>query len=49
MLLTMKFGPLPIYVAAPKNTAPSEIAMRYWANAGWLNIRAMSAGASGVR
>ena len=24
--LTMKFGPLPMYVIAPKNTAPIEIA-----------------------
>ena len=28
MALTMKFGPLPMYVIAPMNTAPSEIAMR---------------------
>jgi len=26
---TMKFGALPMYVKAPKNTAPAEIATRY--------------------
>ena len=26
--LTMKFGPLPMYVIAPQNTAPSEIGIR---------------------
>src|SRR5579862_256333 len=28
MALTMKFGPLPMYVHAPKKTAPSETARR---------------------
>ena len=48
MLLTMKFGPLPMYVTAPKNTALIEMAIKYWARAGSVNIRAMSAGTSGV-
>src|SRR5208283_6092546 len=35
MDFTIKFGPLPIYVHAPKNTAPMEIAFKYTS---WLAI-----------
>ena len=30
--LTMKFGPLPIYVIAPKNTDPKAIALRMYSD-----------------